>query len=369
MALPERGWGLALLPAAVPPQSGPTCGLVALSAAAAAAGARATLSEGALVERARALGFSNEGEMFSAAELAALGAAVYGPELEVRCASEWSPSLVCRELLAGRTVLVPYDADYNNEPAVFGGARAHWCLLAGLLLPLEDPQLEGLALRPNPLSDLVLDVPLHDGGPSAPPADLPPLPPPAPDRHPAPPNSQPPRPAAERPGGAGAGGAGPEGGVGDGEGGRRGVRGMIDWWNASSSSSSGSRAPVPRPAPAPPRPAGRPGQREGPSSRPPRSPPGLGCLRGGGAAGGPAGTWARRCCGGCGRRGRPREAHVVALHGRTAHAAVWRLAALHESNASLRAARRDRLEAGRFRIPGDLAALRGHARHRQPADG
>ena len=150
-------------------QVGPTCGLVALSVAAASIRARSSLClRGCRLPRVRPVqelledavgrGFTFQGEMFSATHLAALArdscnlcaCVVEGASTRDVCemlAHGRSPSVVPsrapRRRRRGRDarrddgslVLVPYDADKDNSPCLLGGTRAHWALVRGLAVP------------------------------------------------------------------------------------------------------------------------------------------------------------------------------------------------------------------------------------------
>ena len=86
-----------------------------------------------LLIMARSRGFSNEGEMYSAENLALLAEEFYGLECLVRSDGFEDYYFVISELLKGSAVLVPYDADKNNKPCLENGHRAHWALLTGQL--------------------------------------------------------------------------------------------------------------------------------------------------------------------------------------------------------------------------------------------
>jgi len=124
-------------------QVGPTCGLVALHLAAKTLWARAppgrapteqtVCSAQELLTHAQQRGFSVQGEMFSALDLAAL--ACDSCHLHASIVEDASPRDVCGLLARGRLVLLAYDADKDNTPCLLGGSRAHWALIRGLALP------------------------------------------------------------------------------------------------------------------------------------------------------------------------------------------------------------------------------------------
>lgn len=86
-----------------------------------------------LLKMAQARGFSYQGEMYSAENLAKLAKEFYGYEyLVTRTAFEdTSDNFVISEVLKGNAVLIPYDADKNHEPCLENGHRAHWALITG----------------------------------------------------------------------------------------------------------------------------------------------------------------------------------------------------------------------------------------------
>lgn len=119
-------------------QQGPQCGLVALSIAAnhLSAYQLTDVAPDSLQKLAVEKGFSKQGEMFSVDNMACLARSVLGSLVEVRIENV--------EVLATDTFLwtafrnkdlflVPYDCDFNHEPCLAGGRKAHWALLTGLL--------------------------------------------------------------------------------------------------------------------------------------------------------------------------------------------------------------------------------------------
>ena len=120
-------------------QEGPQCGLVALAMAAAAMGEECEVEH--LVTLAREQGFTMRGEMFSVADMAELARQVL-PNFEVKvekggrmAETQW----LVDGLLAGSLLLVPYDCSADHSPGLWGGQKAHWCLVTGFLLPTSSP--------------------------------------------------------------------------------------------------------------------------------------------------------------------------------------------------------------------------------------
>lgn len=86
-----------------------------------------------LLIMARSKGFSLQGEMYSAENLAQLAKEFYRLECQVVHDGFVDHLFVISELLKGSAVLVPYDADKNNKPCLEKGHKAHWALLTGQL--------------------------------------------------------------------------------------------------------------------------------------------------------------------------------------------------------------------------------------------
>ncbi|XP_058715944.1 atypical kinase COQ8B, mitochondrial-like isoform X4 [Poecile atricapillus] len=94
---------------------------------------RPQLGLGALLETARARGYTRHGEMFSAAQLAALAQELLPCRAELLQGGLGGPNLgrVLRHLQRGHPLLVPYDEDSNHGPCCRRGHKAHWALLNG----------------------------------------------------------------------------------------------------------------------------------------------------------------------------------------------------------------------------------------------
>ncbi|XP_072775919.1 actin maturation protease-like [Taeniopygia guttata] len=106
-------WKWLLFHRPVPPliQDGPQCGLVALAMAGAVlAPTRPQLSLGALLETARARGYTRQGETFSAAQLAALAQELLPCRAELLQGGlgGHNRARILRHLLRGHLLLVPY---------------------------------------------------------------------------------------------------------------------------------------------------------------------------------------------------------------------------------------------------------------------
>ncbi|KAL9952406.1 hypothetical protein ACROYT_G039656 [Oculina patagonica] len=90
-----------------------------------------------LLTMARSKGFSLQGEMYSAENLAQLAKEFFGLECQVISDGFADHPFVISELLKGSAVLVPYDADKNHKPCLEKGHKAHWALLTGFLCELD----------------------------------------------------------------------------------------------------------------------------------------------------------------------------------------------------------------------------------------
>lgn len=89
-----------------------------------------------ILSSARNQGLSGQGELFSAPDLAKLGNSLLK---NVRFeAGNWnSAEQVLEALENGQLVLIAYDKDGNNEPCLKDGAKAHWCVVNGYIVPGE----------------------------------------------------------------------------------------------------------------------------------------------------------------------------------------------------------------------------------------
>ncbi|VDM85103.1 unnamed protein product [Strongylus vulgaris] len=84
-----------------------------------------------IFEKAKELGFTARGEMFSAAWLCELARVFWPVNAEILPIPE--PNKLIHLIMSGCAVLVPYDCDKNHEPALRNGHGAHWALLVGFL--------------------------------------------------------------------------------------------------------------------------------------------------------------------------------------------------------------------------------------------
>ncbi|XP_077536533.1 actin maturation protease-like [Haemaphysalis longicornis] len=130
-------------------QSGPQCGLVALSMASQLLPRDGhPVSVEALFEAAKSLQFTKKGEMFSAGHMKTLAETCLGG-CQARLVRDHHRAEIVGHLIRGKPVLVPYDSDGNFEPCLKSGHTAHWAVLHGICLVVKsscqlEPPLESL---------------------------------------------------------------------------------------------------------------------------------------------------------------------------------------------------------------------------------
>lgn len=94
----------------------------------------------AIVGVAKERGFTKQGEMFSVDNMAALAQEILGGGVEVTV--EEIEELLNNEnmikfLGTGDMFLVPYDCDFNHEPCLAEGEKAHWGLVTGFVMAVK----------------------------------------------------------------------------------------------------------------------------------------------------------------------------------------------------------------------------------------
>ncbi|CAL8332741.1 unnamed protein product [Boreogadus saida] len=114
-------------------QDGPQCGLVALWMAAHLRQPARPVAMETIVETALKRGYTAQGEMFSARDMALLAREVCGCRADLLTGGMGgaNAAAIVAHLRAGRPVLIPYDEDFNHEPCQRGGHRAHWAVASG----------------------------------------------------------------------------------------------------------------------------------------------------------------------------------------------------------------------------------------------
>ncbi|XP_078097828.1 actin maturation protease [Mustelus asterias] len=140
-------------------QDGPQCGLVALWMAGHLLNMCEVKDLEEIVGCAKARGYTVQGEMFSGADMVKLAEEVFECQGELlhEGLTGCNKARIMHHLLAGYPVLLPYDEDFNHEPCLRRGHRAHWAVVSGVLLGLkcrlpkdlyeEDPDTPGFFYR------------------------------------------------------------------------------------------------------------------------------------------------------------------------------------------------------------------------------
>ncbi|KAJ7304493.1 hypothetical protein JRQ81_012063 [Phrynocephalus forsythii] len=128
-------------------QEGPQCGLVALWMAGALLSPPRAMSLERIVQVALERGYTAQGEMFSAADMAVLAQEVFACQAELLSGGleGQNQRRILQHLWSGFPVLIPYDEDSNHEPCLRKGHKAHWAIASGALLGLRS----GLQLPPG----------------------------------------------------------------------------------------------------------------------------------------------------------------------------------------------------------------------------
>ena len=118
-------------------QSGPMCGLVALSMASALLHGGQILpgsQPGALLDFVKENLLSKQGEMFSVDYMLRTAKSQLQCRGKVANVDSMGLKTLLETLLKSRAILLPYDADKNHSPCLKNGHKAHWCLLVGFAL-------------------------------------------------------------------------------------------------------------------------------------------------------------------------------------------------------------------------------------------
>ncbi|KPP70547.1 hypothetical protein Z043_110613 [Scleropages formosus] len=133
-------------------QDGPQCGLVALWMAAHLLQSPTELSIERIVKVAKERGYTAQGEIFSAHDMALLAEEMCGCRAERLTGGMSGPNfgLILKHLASGKPVLIPYDEDFNHEPCQRRGHRAHWAVASGILLALKEGCLNKEEFQPDP---------------------------------------------------------------------------------------------------------------------------------------------------------------------------------------------------------------------------
>ncbi|KAF4071975.1 hypothetical protein AMELA_G00268990 [Ameiurus melas] len=132
-------------------QDGPKCGLVALWMAAHLVKPAMTISLENIMQMAVNKGYTAQGEMFSACDMALLAEGVCGFRVQRLSGGMIgdNAALILKHLTDGQPILIPYDEDFNHEPCRRGGHKAHWAVASGVLLGLEQGSVTSEQLPTN----------------------------------------------------------------------------------------------------------------------------------------------------------------------------------------------------------------------------
>ncbi|XP_031599887.1 UPF0692 protein C19orf54 homolog isoform X1 [Oreochromis aureus] len=133
-------------------QDGPQCGLVALWMAAHLRQPRLSVDMETVVQTALSRGYTAQGEMFSADNMALLAEEVCGCKAELLSGglSGNNAAAIISHLWGRQPVLIPYDEDYNHEPCQRSGHRAHWAVASGVLLGVDQGSVSKEHAQPDP---------------------------------------------------------------------------------------------------------------------------------------------------------------------------------------------------------------------------
>ncbi|KAM6987718.1 actin maturation protease isoform 1-T2 [Tautogolabrus adspersus] len=133
-------------------QDGPQCGLVALWMSAQRRQSQLSVDMETVVQTALSRGYTAQGEMFSADNMALLAEEVCGCRAELLSGglSGNNAATIIAHLWGRQPVLIPYDEDYNHEPCQRSGHRAHWAVASGVLLGLDQGSVSKEHTQPDP---------------------------------------------------------------------------------------------------------------------------------------------------------------------------------------------------------------------------
>ncbi|XP_034556835.1 UPF0692 protein C19orf54 homolog [Notolabrus celidotus] len=133
-------------------QDGPQCGLVALWMAAQLQQPQLSVDMETVVQTAMRRGYTAQGEMFSADNMALLAEEVCGCKADLLSGglSGNNMETIITHLWGRQPVLIPYDEDFNHEPCQRSGHRAHWAVASGLLLGLDQQSVSTEHTEPDP---------------------------------------------------------------------------------------------------------------------------------------------------------------------------------------------------------------------------
>jgi len=86
-------------------------------------------------------GYSKQGEMFSVDNMAELAHTVLGRETMIANTADLSDNMnLVDDMESGWVLLVPYDCAHNHSPAMLQGKKAHWALITGFMLAVDNAE-------------------------------------------------------------------------------------------------------------------------------------------------------------------------------------------------------------------------------------
>ncbi|TRY88459.1 hypothetical protein DNTS_018884 [Danionella cerebrum] len=132
-------------------QDGPQCGLVALWMACHLLNPSNIVPLQMLVQTAKDCGYTEQGEMFSASDMARLAEDVCGCRVERLSGGMMGENagIILKHLSNRQPVLVPYDEDFNHEPCLRNGHKAHWAVISGVLIGSRQGGVDSLRFSPD----------------------------------------------------------------------------------------------------------------------------------------------------------------------------------------------------------------------------
>ncbi|XP_070180182.1 actin maturation protease-like isoform X2 [Littorina saxatilis] len=119
--------------------SGPLCGLVAVAMAAPLVGTQEVTTE-KLLDEAVTQGYTKQGEMFSASNMSSLVQSVLAAPFRSEVVCNCDEARILHYLLQGNFLLTPYDADKNHRPCNKKGQKAHWMLITGVFVAVNNAE-------------------------------------------------------------------------------------------------------------------------------------------------------------------------------------------------------------------------------------
>lgn len=132
-------------------QDGPQCGLVALWMAAQLCQPQINVEMDTVTQTAVDRGYTAQGEMFSAQNMALLAEEVSCCKAELLSGGlrDENAASIIKHLWDRQPVLIPYDEDFNHAPCTRGGQRAHWAVASGILLGFDQGSLNTQHAQPD----------------------------------------------------------------------------------------------------------------------------------------------------------------------------------------------------------------------------